>query len=62
MFQVGQEVKTRDGRVARILCVDLLSIYSIVAAVMRDDVEVIYYYDADGKVNGQETPVDLIHE
>ncbi len=62
MFQVGQKVKTRDGRNARILCVDLCSIYSVVAAVMSNSVEVIYYYESNGKVNDVETPLDLINE
>ncbi len=62
MFQVNQRVKTRDGRDARVLCVDLCSIYSVVAAVMSNGVEIINYYQEDGKVNGFETPLDLIHE
>ncbi len=62
MFQVGQKVKTRNGRNARVLCVDLCSAYSVVAAVMSNNVEVIYYYDKDGKINGNETPMDLIYE
>ena len=62
MFQVNQKVKTRDGRNARILCNDLCSFYSVVAAVMTDETEIIYYYDVDGKVNGYETPMDLIYE
>ncbi len=62
MFQVGQRVKTRNGRDARVLCVDLHSCYSMVAAVMTDGKEVLYYYQEDGKVKNFETPMDLIYD
>lgn len=60
MFHVGQKVKTRDGRDARILCTDFRNMYSVVAAILNDDTEIIYFYDSNGKVKNFETPVDLI--
>lgn len=60
MFQVGQKVKTRDGRSVRILCVDLHSIYPVVAAVMTNDIEIINFYNHDGKIKDVETKMDLI--
>ena len=60
MFQVGQKVKTRDGRDARIICTDFVSIYCVLAAVMTGDIEILYYYNKEGKNKDFETPIDLV--
>lgn len=62
MIEVGQKLKTRDGRDARILCVDFDNVYPVVAAVMCFENEVIYFYNKDGKIKDIETHIDLMTE
>lgn len=58
----GAKVETRDGRSVRILCTDIKSEYSIVAATMCEDgEEVISGYDANGHFCiGSEDNCDLV--
>lgn len=60
-FEVGQRVRTKEGQPARILCVDFNNpLFSIVAAVKLNGFETIFYYDKDGRVNMQNTPLNLV--
>lgn len=58
----GAKVETRDGRDARILCTDIKSEYSIIAAVMcKDGEEAVTEYDANGHFCiGSEDNCDLV--
>lgn len=58
----GAKVETRSGRAVRILCTDIKSAYSIVAAVMcKDGEEAVTEYDANGHFCiGSEDNCDLV--
>ena len=58
----GAKVETRSGRSVRILCTDIKSAYSIVAATMCEDgEEAVTEYDADGHFcKGCEDNCDLV--
>ena len=58
----GAKIETRSGRAVRILCTDIKSAYSIVAATMCEDgEEAVTEYDADGHFCiGSEDNCDLV--
>jgi len=63
-IKVGDWVKTRDGRDAQILCIDLKNgLYNIVARVKKIDIEEEYVctYDEDGcYLKGSQLDDDLM--
>lgn len=61
--KAGESVCTRDGREARIICFDRINDkFPIVALVLNNDKEVIYYYNDEGKDsdNDDEKDYDLV--
>lgn len=57
----GKPVCTRDGRKARIICFDVKGdICFIIALVEKDDIEVIYRYDKNGKNSYSKSELDLM--
>lgn len=65
MISMDKKYRTRDGRAARILCVDRKDVtYQVVALIQKGDQEIIYNFNSDGTWcgagHGQTGPNDLI--
>lgn len=62
-FKVGRFYKTRDGRKARVICVDALNNWPLVALVLTDGSEVYFDYNLSGRRHPRDTyPTDLVAE
>ena len=60
-FTVGQHVKTRDGRDARVICVDVIGAHKIVALIKNGEHESIVGFYANGHFScDSESASDLI--